>query len=420
MSLRVLGLLLAFVAQAVLSNILGLEGFSDYSVFLSYALLLAVVVKFGMDISVLKFGAEYFASGKSGILNYFAGQIAKRLLLNTAAMAVLIVGVSWYWPGFVGLPTKFSALWMILFIGSIAALGVFSQFFRAAHMIGWAQTLDQVSRSACLLLALTPFWFWGVELSLETAIIVVACSSAAAVVILAVMFRKMIWRAVTGIAENSERSKWFAVSLPIFGASIVGQMYAQMQILMLDRIGDPNDPGLYAVAIRLVTMTTFVLTALNSVTAPMMAEAFGNKDMVQLRRIVSMTARIATAAGAAIVLVIVLAGPHILLIFGDGFDQAYPALLILCCGALFGAMTGPVGYFMTMTDQQGGFLSTAIVNLVVVAVISYVAISHFGLLGAAFAAASGQIFLNAIRWWRVWSKAGIDTSFIGLRGVPRD
>lgn len=66
MSLRVVGLILAFMAQAVLSNLLGLEGYSQYSVFLSYVLSLAAALKFGMDFTVLKFGAEYFSGHTLG------------------------------------------------------------------------------------------------------------------------------------------------------------------------------------------------------------------------------------------------------------------------------------------------------------------------------------------------------------------
>ncbi|MFK8036073.1 MAG: lipopolysaccharide biosynthesis protein [Hyphomicrobiales bacterium] len=420
MGLRIIGLILAFLAQAILSNLLGLEGFSQYSVFLSYVLLLAVALKFGMDITILKFGAEYFSGHTPGIINHFAVLIARRLLFNILLAALVISALRMIWPGFATLPSTTAALWMVLFSGSVAALGVFSQFFRAAHMIGWSQTLDQVSRSACLLLALLPFWFWNVPLNFEDAVIVASVSAVSAVIILGIMLHRIILQPITVAATASDRSMWFSVSLPIFGASLVGQLYAQMQILMLDQLGSATDPGLYAVAVRLMTMTTFVLTALNAVTAPMIAEAFGRKDYQKLQRIVSLTARLATVAGGAFVSILVFAGPYILLIFGEGFDQAYPALLVLCVGSLFGAMTGPVGYVMTMTDQQTSFLSTSLINLILVALLSAIGITYFGLIGAAAAAAFGQIFLNAVRWKYVWRKVGIDTSFIGIRSLKID
>lgn len=420
MGLRILGLFLGLLAQATLSNLLGLEGFSQYSVFLSYVLLLAVALKFGMDVTVLKFGAEYFAGRTPGVINHFAMLLARRLLFNTVLAALVIFALRMVWSGFASLTTPIAVLWFVLFSGSVAALGVFSQFFRAAHMIGWSQTLDQVSRSAFLLVALLPFWFWNVPLNLEDAMIVATISSVSAVIILGIMLRKIIWQPMTVLATASDRSKWFSVSLPIFGASLVGQLYAQMQILVLDQMGSATDPGLYAVAARLVAMTNFVLTALNVVTAPMIAEAFGRKDHRKLQRVVSLTARLAAVAGVAFVSVLVFAGPYILLFFGEGFDKAYPALLVLCVGSLVGAMTGPVGYVMTMTDQQKGFLGTSLINLILVALLSIIGITYFGLIGAAAAASFGQIFLNTVRWWQVWKKAGIDTSLIGIRSSRLD
>ena len=99
----------------------------------------------------------------------------------------------------------------------------------------------------------------------------------------------------------------------------------------------------------------------------MIAAAYRRNDMGELRRIAYINARLALLCAIGASLVFFAAGRQILTVFGDGFEQAYPALLILLAGGLVNASTGSVGFFMTMTNRQRAalviiFLALAIIG----------------------------------------------------------
>jgi O-antigen/teichoic acid export membrane protein len=127
-----------------------------------------------------------------------------------------------------------------------------------------------------------------------------------------------------------------------------------------------------------------------------------------------MTARFGFAAGTMMVLPLALGGQHILRLFGPGFENAYPALLVLLIGGLGNAFTGSVAYFMTMTGRHIAALWTFIGALAVSATLNLLLIPHFSIGGAAIASSSATLFWNFVMLAYVRRNLGIDASAVAL------
>jgi O-antigen/teichoic acid export membrane protein len=82
-------------------------------------------------------------------------------------------------------------------------------------------------------------------------------------------------------------------------------------------------------------------------------------------------------------------------LFGPGFEQGYPALLILTLGLLSGAFVGPVTNILTMTGHQGITARVQMTCAVLAVVLGLVFTPVWGIVGCALASAATMVLMNA-------------------------
>jgi len=202
--------------------------------------------------------------------------------------------------------------------------------------------------------------------------------------------------ATRGVMPRTERRAWLDMSLPVFALTILGLVLQQIDLLMLGALPGAATTGAYAAAQRLVLPASLGMVAVNSITVPMMAELHETGRHRELQRVLSTAALgiFVTTIPMALVLC-AFAGPFLRL-FGPGFDEARNALLLLLACQVVGAVTGSVGYLLTMTGYQ---VRTALVLAMCTAAnvaLNLVFIPRWGMEGAAFATLLTTIAWNAV------------------------
>lgn len=170
--------------------------------------------------------------------------------------------------------------------------------------------------------------------------------------------------------------------------------------------------GLFA-ALKAALLLNFFLVAANLVVAPYVSRLWHRGDLERLRRIcagVTIGAAIPTIASFVLY---VVAGRHVLSLFGDGYAEFYPTLLILAGSQVVNSLCGQTGIILTMTGHERTQLKfVAVSNIVPLALLPLVA-SAFGNVYAAVAIAIGLSLWNVQAVF--WSKRNlsIDTSIVG-------
>lgn len=415
MGVRMTGVGLGFISQVLLSRMLGASDFGTYSVLISWSLLIVVPVKFGLDLTTLKFAAGYWAEQNFRSVNALAVSGAKALCITIPLAGLGIFAVNFVVPGLFGSANLPDLALMALMFGILGMIGILSQFFRAAQMIFYSQFFEQVLRSVFLIGLLLGIAYLGLPFTTTDALAMAASAAGLALAAMLLTFFLKIWASGAGMSVDAgERAQWLRVSWPLFGAAIAGQALNQMSVIVLGAMAPDTAAGQFAAAVRLAAFVTFALAALNSITAPMIAAAFKRDDKDELNKIATINARIASIAGLGICGVFAVFGKMVLGLFGPEFPAAYPALLVLLVGTFCGAATGPVGFFLSMTNQQRFFLWSSIGCVLFTLGVTVWAVSAYGLLGAAIGAATGQVALNLSRWYVVRKRLGIDASFVGL------
>jgi O-antigen/teichoic acid export membrane protein len=189
-----------------------------------------------------------------------------------------------------------------------------------------------------------------------------------------------------------------SISFPMLMTATMTFVIGQTGILMLGMFRSEAEVGYYAVAVRMATLTTFVLGAINSMAAPKFSELFHTGKMDELFYVARKSAKLVFWTTTPILICLVLLGKPILsLLFGSDFIAAYGPMVLLVTGQFINSISGSTGHFMNMTGNHAVFRNIILAASIMTVGLSFILIPPFGTIGAAFA---GMVSLSL---WNIWS-----------------
>lgn len=417
MTVRVAGLGLAFLSHMLLSRMLGAGQYGSYVIALGWAMVLVIPARLGLDNSVLRFATIYREEDRAadfrGLVLFSLATIALvSLAIAIALFAAKSSGVAPLrlidWPMLLGVATL---------IPCLATLGWLSALVRTANRIFASQFYDQVLRPALLILLLMALVVEGGQQSASKAMLATSAAVAAALLGIAIHSRAAFANMPAARPSLGHRSEWLAVSWVLFLMAAVQELLNQVDIILLGILGDATQAGHFAAAWRLSSLVPFGLAALSLVSGPLIASAYHRQDRGELARIARHSARLATGFGLILGALLSLFGRPLLGLFGPGFEEAYPALLILLAGGLVNCCTGVVGYFVMLTGHQRTALACLATALGMSVITNLLLIPRMGATGAAIASALALATWNLLLIAYVRRRLGIDASVMGA--APR-
>lgn len=406
-ALRCAGIGLSYVANIMLSRLLGAQDFGRYVIALGWALVLTLPARAGFEHSSLRFTTIYFEHRQAGLLRGFF-----RTALTTVVTLSLIIGCVMAAAGWrAGSVSIVAGAAIIL---PIALLGVASPTMRAAQRIMASQLYDQIVRPAVLILGIGLAVLAGRRLSVEGALLLTAFAALAALAALLIEFRSVFGPATRAPADYGEWRSWFALSVPLLLIASMQELMNQMEIILLGNLATATDAGLFAAAWRLASLTPFALGALTSIAGPQIASSYHRGAMDELASLSRLVARLGLVIAVAAAAVLVLFGRPLLGLFGPDFDAAYPALIVLTIGGLVNAFTGAVAYMMTLTGRERPALVIFAGALAISLLFNLVLIPRFGAFGAAISSTAATAVWNLAMFAYVRRTLGIDASALAL------
>jgi O-antigen/teichoic acid export membrane protein len=163
----------------------------------------------------------------------------------------------------------------------------------------------------------------------------------------------------------------------------------------------------YVAAQRLASVTSLALLGISGFAAPLMAQQFALTDVAALDHLARLAARGAFAGALLPALLLVGFGHQLLGLFGAGFHTAYQPLLVLLVGELAAAVVGPVGFLLTMTNQQRWATWIEALSSLVTVAFAVLLVPGYGILGAAMVVAAGSVLRNGLMFVTAWRKLGV-------------
>lgn len=400
---------LSFLVSMFLARMLAVENFGHFSTIVAIVSILAIVGNMGLNSLCIRETAAYMARQDWARLRGFLA-FSWRVRLLATLIVMLFFGLWGYlWvtpelrlPYLLGVP-----LILLMSLNTFRAA-----LLRGMHHVILANLPEQVLRPLFVLplILLAP---WLVVVNVATAVWIQLIGAFLALLIGGFWLRRRMPREMRGIAPVYESRVWWKEALPFYGINLLSAVSAHFMVVLAAGLGSATEAGLLNVALRVVDIVAFGLTAANLVIQPRLARSFALGDLAQTQRLAQTSAKVAGLVGVTVCVALIFGGQYLLSLFGKGFEAAYPALMVLVVGQVVNALTGSCGAVAAMGGLQKHTFNIMLWTTVASAVIGVLCIPLWGATGGAMAKTTTLILGNGLLAWLVWRKLGVYTLAVG-------
>lgn len=386
--MRCLGLGLLFLMHMLLGRALGPKQYGIFSYALSLGGFLAVIAPLGWPTAMMRFIGQYSAEKKWALLRGAFIRANQITFASSVLMAMALWGISCWLPftSRVRMSVHFAALLLPI----LAYVQLRRKIFQGLKRVRWSIVPDEV---VVPLLVISGVLAFATTTASKALTVYLVASLAVVLFSLFWLWRSMPFE-VRQVQPILRTRTWLGIAFPMMLGGISQIVMNRTDVLMLGAMVNMKAVGLYSAANRIAVLNTFVLGAVNTIAAPMLAQSHHSGHSDQFIRIFR-RAMLWSTLGALPLFALMIAWPQGMLnLFGGQFVQGSALLRILSLGQFVNAFTGPVGFALLMTGREGQFaLSMAFVAGANV-MGNFIIIPFWGALGAAWVTAGSIMVLN--------------------------
>jgi O-antigen/teichoic acid export membrane protein len=147
-------------------------------------------------------------------------------------------------------------------------------------------------------------------------------------------------------------SEWLKSATPMFVIGGTQILLAQSPIIMLGILSNAKNVGYFAVALRVASLLIFLPMAVGIVMAPIIASLYSQEKKLHLQNILKKTNRLTFAVTFILSVLFFVFAKNILYIFGQDFQIARTALILLTIGYLVDSGFGLSIITLMMTGHE--------------------------------------------------------------------
>ena len=268
---------------------------------------------------------------------------------------------------------------------------------------------EQVIRPAITLGLIVIFWTFIENPSLKSAILLSIVGIVIAFLSSFLFTARLKERNI--VKESTSIKDWIKLGLTFFLLTATVTINSRADILMLGFFGYTEKVGIYNIAVKFSTFIALPLFMANRILSPYISQYFTSKKQ-ELVTVIQKIIRIIFTLGIIGFVIFIIAGESFLNYFGEEFQTAYFALLLLSGGQLINLFVGPVGTALRMSDFEKLALKSMIISTLINIVLNLVLIPLYEMNGAAIATFSSLIFWNIYQYILVRRKLKMKFSVI--------
>ncbi|OEU75118.1 MAG: polysaccharide biosynthesis protein [Desulfuromonadales bacterium C00003107] len=403
---RLGGMVFAMLVSILVARVYGSEMVGVLAIVQAFMMMASIFAVMGTNVSILRLIPEHIA--KHSISSAF--RVYQKIHYSVALVSVLLGGVLFFFADLIAVEV-FSKPFISSYIAITALCVIFralmdlnTQTIRGLRLIRTFAFMQILPHAGMLLVMLVMM-----KLSRQASVPVYAQLAAwgmTALIGAVIVSRGFRQRMDPGdVVESMSIRELIVLSAPMLMTAYMNFIIGQIGVLILGIYRPASEVGYYAVAVKLATLTSFVLLAINSMVAPKFSELFYTGRLDELFYIARKSTKLIFWTTFPILLLLAVLGRPVLSLFGKSFVAAYFPMLILVIGQFINSVSGSTGYFMNMTGHQRSFsiiiFSSSALNLI----LNILLIPKFGLYGAALAGMIG------LALWNIWTLLFIKRKF---------
>jgi O-antigen/teichoic acid export membrane protein len=208
------------------------------------------------------------------------------------------------------------------------------------------------------------------------------------------------------------KKEMIKISSPMLVTAISFHIMGKIDTVMLGMLSTTENVGIYSVALKLASVTSYILFAITRIVAPKISELYWAGKIEELKNVLKFSARIIFFTSTPILIMLLLFPNFFLNIFGPEFALGRQALIFLVIGQFTNAFCGAVGHFLNMTGNQKFYMSVVFSTLIINIILNYFLIPRYGIKGAAIATMISKMLWNVVSVIYVKSKYDIRTYYL--------
>ncbi len=186
-------------------------------------------------------------------------------------------------------------------------------------------------------------------------------------------------------------------------------------VLMLGIFRLEAEVGYYAIAVKLATLTAFILNAVNSMAGPKFSELFYSDKMDELFHVAKKSAKLIFWTTVPILFLLIFLGKKVIfLLYGADFTVAYWPMVLLILGQFINSISGATGLFMNMTGNQNIFRNFVFIAALINIGLNILLTPAYGLYGAATAGMVSLMTWNIATLCYIKMKFGKTTGYFPI------
>lgn len=405
---RVFSVALTFIITVMVTRVYGAESMGNFALVQSVMMFLSVISLMGTNVSVLRLIPEHIS--KYSVTSSF--KIYRKIVVIVAISSLIVGGILEIISDVISdnlFRDSFCKLYFTLISFFLVCKTLMDFNIQAMRGLCLIKTfaLMQLLHSVIMLLALIVFTIFdgGDNNPIYAQMVSWAVMAFASTWILHFAFVKRVRK--TDVVQSMSFSGILSVSVPMLTTTLMVFIIGQTGIILLGIYRVEAEVGCYAVVVKLATLTTFILQAINTIIAPKFSELYHQENFEELFYVARKSTRMIFWATVPLLLILVMFGRPILGgIFGYEFIGSYHALVLLVLGQFVNSISGSTGNFMNMTGNQKVFRNIMMLTAFINVGISFVLIPSYGINGAAFASMVCLVFWNVCALVYINSKFG--------------
>lgn len=393
MALRVTGFIVGYVFILIISRTYGSSVLGIYTLCSTILIIFSVAGRLGFDASIVKFFSQNIIYNKWDTIH----EIYSKILRIVIPWGLCLTTILFFSSGWLS-ETFFHKPWLTPYfkIISIGVLPMILRFinsesyrgFKMMPQYAYSQHVSYFLYALVLLGGVSVFY----KNDFLPNICFVASLAILSVSSTILVFRRIRRQSVTQSHSINTR-EMLRISTPMMLSTSLMLISGFINTIVLGIYGTEGEVGLYNVIFKIGTLTSMILTSVNSIAAPKFAELHALNDREGLARTAIQTSKINFWASMPVLAGTIIFRREILQVFGDEFVAGADVLLFTIAGQCVNMFSGSVSAFLNMTGHQNVQRTILLISTAINIITCMILIPKYGLAGSAIC---GMIFM--ISW----------------------
>lgn len=349
---------LALCASIFVSRMLGMQGFGELGIIQSTVGMLGVFAGFGLGVTATKFVAEYRNVNPEKAGRIMALSVLFAAITGVVMTLLLLLSAPWIATETLAAPELSSLLQIsagLLFLSALngaqnGALAGFEDFRSIAlvNLLGGVSSFPLMVGGVYL--AGLPGAVWGLVASMGVNCIL--------------SFYALHKKArSTGVhfqyrGSLQEFSVIHSFSLPsALAGMMVGPVYWACNALLVNQPGGYEQLGMFNAANQWFAVMLFLPVVLAQVALPVLSEQMGQGNKKQSWRVTILSIKVSTLVVIPLLIVLSLGSPWLMALYGPGFGDGWPILIVVLVTAGLVTILTPMGQLLVAGNRLwAGFM----------------------------------------------------------------